>query len=357
MSSPITAARRGPLLWLSVFLVIATTLTWLVYATLRRDVKGPTNAYAAEFTDVFGLREGDDVHVAGVRVGRVQHIGLDGTLARVSFVVQADQPILANTVASVAYQNIVGQRYLALAPGRTGRAVPLPAGSVIPLDRTEPSFDIGTLLNGYEPLFTVLDPDQVNNLTKAVIGSLQGDTSSLTMLVDQTSTLARTFTGRDDELDHVITSLDRVVSSLASQNGDFEDTITHTRRVVTELDNRRSALVESTGKLTAVVRRLSEITKTVNPQVHEMLTRRPGSTKHLLDIESQVAYLGLNAPLLLKGIARGFGEGTYMNVYGCDANLYGFFPGLNDIVPIIVNAATPGGRAMHTPRCRNNTDG
>jgi len=84
-----------------------------------------------------------------------------------------------------------------------------------------------------------------------------------------------------------------------------------------------------------------------------MLTRQPGYAKHLLDIEPQAAYLGLNTPLLLKGLSRTFGEGTYMNVYGCDANIYGFFPGLNEIVPIIVRAATPGGREMHTPRCRN----
>jgi phospholipid/cholesterol/gamma-HCH transport system substrate-binding protein len=357
MSSSSTTRRCGRLLWLSVFLVVAMTMTWMVYLTLRRDVKGPTKAYAAEFTDVFGLREGDDVRVAGVRVGRVAKVGLDGTLARVSFIVQEDQQVYADTVASIVYQNVVGQRYVALAPGRTGRAVPLPAGGVIPVERTEPSFDVGTLLNGYEPLFAVLDPDQANNLTKAVIGSLQGDTSALTMLVDQTSTLTRTFTGRDDALDNVITSLDRVAGALARQNGDFEETITQTRRIVTELDSRRPALVDSAGKLTAVVRQLSEIAKTVNPQIHEMLTRQPGYTKHLLDIEPQAAYLGLNTPLFLKGLARTFGEGTYMNVYGCDANFFGYFPGLNEIVPIIVRAATPGGREMHTPRCRNNTDG
>jgi phospholipid/cholesterol/gamma-HCH transport system substrate-binding protein len=37
----------------------------------------------------------------------------------------------------------------------------------------------------------------------------------------------------------------------------------------------------------------------------------------------------------------------------CDANFLGFFPGLNDVVPIIVNAATPGNKAQFTPRCRN----
>ena len=349
-------ATRASLVGLVVFLVMATVLTWLVYVTLRRDVRGSTVPYAAMFTDVFGLREGDDVRIAGVRVGRVEGVELNGTLAKVSFAVQYDQRLPDSTTASVTYQNIVGQRYLALAQGHSGSGALLPPGGVIPVERTEPSFDIGTLLNGYEPLFAVLDPAEVNNLTQAVIGSLQGDTAAFATLVDQTSTLTKTFTGRDDALDHVIGSLDSVVGSLAAQNKDFEAAIAATRQVVGQFDSRRPELVSSVGKMTEVVRNLSRIAKDVNPSVHELLTREPGYTRHMLNIEPQLAYTGLNTPLFLKGLARMFGEGSYMNAYACDVNAYGFFPGLNDVVPIIVDAATPGGKAKHTARCRNAGD-
>ncbi|MGX9214279.1 MCE family protein [Mycobacteroides abscessus subsp. abscessus] len=350
-------AARGPLIGLAVFLVIATALTWLVYVTLRRDVKGATVSYGAMFTDVFGLREGDDVRIAGVRVGRVQHIELVGTTAKVSFAVQDGQRLPASINASVTYQNIVGQRYLALTQTHPDQGGLLAPGAVIPVERTEPSFDIGTLLNGYEPLFAVLDPAQVNNLTQAVIGSLQGDTAAFATLVDQTSTLTKTFTGRDDALDHVIASLDTVVGTLAAQNRDFEDAIGATRQVVDHFDSRRPELVSSVGKMTEVVRNLSRIARDVDPSVHELLTREPGYTRHMLDIEPQIAYTGLNTPLFLRVLARMFGEGAYMNAYACDVNPYGFFPGLNEVVPIIVDAATPGNKAKHTARCRNAGDG
>ena len=112
--------HRGPLIGLSLFMVVAVALTWLVYVTLRRDVGGRTAPYAAMFSDVFGLREGDDVRMAGVRVGRVEKVELQGDLAKVSFVVQSDQQVLGTTVASVTYQNIVGQRYLGLSLGSIG---------------------------------------------------------------------------------------------------------------------------------------------------------------------------------------------------------------------------------------------
>ncbi len=176
---------------------------------------GTTAKYSAVFTDVYGLREGDDVRMAGVRVGRVENDRARREI-RESLVRGADdQRLYGNTVASVTYQNIVGQRYLGLSLGQEGNQSLLPPGSVIPLERTEPSFDVTALLNGYEPLFSLLNPQDADNLTKGIIASLQGDTSSLTTLISQTSTLTETFAGRDQALGGVITNLNKVVGNLA----------------------------------------------------------------------------------------------------------------------------------------------
>lgn len=348
---------RGALVGLALFMVVAVTLTWLVYVTLRRDVAGKTVPYAALISDVFGLREGDDVRMAGVRVGRVEKIELQGNLAKVSFVVQSDQHLLGTTVASVTYQNIVGQRYLGLSLGQTGEPGTLPADSVIPVERTDPSFDVGTLLNGYEPLFSVLNPRDADNLTKGVIQSLQGDEASIATLVDQTAKLTDTFAGRDKQLGQVITDLNVVVDNLARHSDSLDQVITDARGMVSTFDARRPELVSSMGSITRVVRQLSTITDEVYPSLNELVVREPGFAQHLVGIEPQLAFAGANLPLLLKGFARLTNEGAYANTYGCDLNATGFFPGLNDVVPIIVDAATPGNKAQYTPRCRNMAHG
>jgi phospholipid/cholesterol/gamma-HCH transport system substrate-binding protein len=348
---------RGALIGLSLFMVVAVTLSWLVYATLRRDVAGQTVPYAAVFSDVFGLREGDDVRMAGVRVGRVEKIELQGDLAKVSFVVQSDQQLLGRTVASVTYQNIVGQRYLGLSLGNTEEPGTLKPGSVIPVERTDPSFDVGALLNGYEPLFSVLDPRDADNLTKGVIQSLQGDDASIAALIDQTSKLTESFAGKDGELGEVITDLNVVVGNLARHNDSLEQIITHTRDAVTTFDARRPELVSSMGSIARVVRQLSNVGDEVYPDLDETVRREPGFAQHLVQIEPQLAFTGDNLPLLLKGFARLTNEGAYASAYACDLNATGFFPGLNDVVPIIVDAATPGNKAWYTPRCRNMGNG
>ena len=345
---------RAPLFGLSLFMVAAMTVTWLVYGSLRRDVAGPTTPYSAAFNDVYGLRAGDDVRMAGVRVGRVETIELDGKLAKVRFVVQKEQQLFGNTVASVTYQNIVGQRYLGLSLGAKGTPERLPPGSVIPLERTEPSFDVTALLNGYEPLFSLLNPHDADNLTKAVIQSLQGDTTSIATLTSHTTTLTETFAGKDEALGQTITSLNKVVGALARQNGNLDGVIAATRDTVAALDRRRPELAASVGSLARVMGRLSTSARDLYPSITELTERQPGFVRHILSVEPEVAFFADNLPLALKGFTRAANHGAYGNGYACDANILGFFPGLNDVVPIIVDAATPGGKAWHSPKCRNN---
>lgn len=349
---------------LTAFLVVTAIMTWLVYATLQRSVTGDTTRYSAEFTDVFGLREGDDVRMAGVRVGRVMKVDLtEDSRAMVEFALQNEQRIYPDTEASILYQNIVGQRYLDLRQGLPGTAArpeqsaALSGGSVIPLQRTIPSFDVGVVLNGYEPLFATIDPKAADQITAAAVQGLQGDSTAWATLVDQTGKLTETFAGRDQLLGDLITGMDRLFGTLAQQNANIDTTLNNTRQMVTTFNARRPELVASMGSLSRVMRALGSVTNEVNPSLQALVKREPGFAAHLVTIEPQLAFMGGNLPKMLKGLARITNEGAYLNVYACDLNALAFFPGLNDVTPIVVAAATPGNKAQHTPKCRNMANG
>ncbi len=148
-----------------------------------------------------------------------------------------------------------------------------------------------------------------------------------------------------------------MVSNLARHNEDLDHVLTETQTVVSDFDARRPELVASTGAIAKVVRQLSTISDEVYPSLNELVTREPGFASHMVGLEPQLAFTGANLPLLLKGFARITSDGPYANAYACDLNIQGFFPGLNDVIPIIVDAASPGPGTQYSPKCRNMANG
>ncbi|MET7770109.1 MlaD family protein [Nocardia sp. NPDC005366] len=342
---------RKSLIGVSLFVAVACALIWVTYVTLDRGINGDTNSYSAIFSDVSGLREGDDVRMAGVRVGRVDKVELAGDLARVRFRVEDDQKLYGNTKASITYQNVIGQRYLGLSPADFGDPSVLRPGGEIRLEHTEPSFDISALLNGFEPLFGGLDPKQVDNVTGALIRALQGDNTSVVLLIEQVSTLAQSLAGPDQVLGAVITNLNQVVGDLAVHSGDVASLITRSRSIVDGLAVHRDELLGTLTTVAAVTDRLSTVVDGVEPQLNEMLYREPGFTRHFMENKENFAYLGFNMPALLKGLARVSQEGAYLNTYLCNFGV-NLLPGLSTLVPTVVDMASPTGQAQYSPTCR-----
>ena len=139
----------------------------------------------------------------------------DDNNARVTFVVQSDQQLDSNTKGLIRYQNLIGQRYLALMPGQQSGA-PLTDGGDIPMyvpgsnpkvRQTEDSFDVSKLLGGFEPLFGALQPDQINALSESLILALQGDNVSLSTFITQAAGVAATLSERDAILGDVVHNL------------------------------------------------------------------------------------------------------------------------------------------------------
>ncbi|MEZ0367248.1 MlaD family protein [Mycobacterium sp. pUA109] len=351
--------HRNAVIGLAAFAVFAVTVTSLVFTTLQRDVVGPTNTYSAIFTDVSGLAPGSDVRVAGVRVGRVDKVDLIGTLAKVTFRVSRGQTLYTNTVASVTYQNIIGQRYLGLAPGQGGGSTPLPNRAQIPKERTNPSFDISYLLNGFEPFFTELDPQQADNLTDAIIQAFQGDSSSILTLTTQTSALAQTLAGPDEVLGELIANMNQLMTTLAGQNANLQSLIGQSRGVIADLANRREQLVTSVGSINAVVGRLATIVTNISPDMQEFIGRQPGFLDYSLhDGRQRLAYLAANLPYLLKGLARVTQEGSYGGAYVCEFDI-SVFRFSYYLLRNLVLAATRSDdypawstRPKHTPICQ-----
>ncbi len=121
------------------------------YLTIKlgRMEFGTSSGYAleAQFSSVSGLRTGASVEIAGVRVGQVRQIRLDGDnpIAIVTLQMNNNIQLTDDVIASVKTSGLIGDKYIDLQPGGIGEV--LQAGDTI-MD-TESAVDLEALISKY----------------------------------------------------------------------------------------------------------------------------------------------------------------------------------------------------------------
>ncbi|GHD86946.1 MCE family protein [Streptomyces naganishii] len=319
MSRPTVRQTAAPLVKFSLFALVTIAATALLAATIVNVSFTPEDTYHAVFTDVTGLETGDDIRVAGVRVGEVEGIRIkDRTLAEVTFTVSTDRPLFAGTRAVVRYRNLVGQRYIALTEGTGDVTARLRPGGTIPLSRTQPALDLNALLNGFKPLFAALSPSDVNQLATEIIRTLQGEGGTVNSLLAHTASLTSTLADRDKLIGSVIDNLSTVLETLDKRGSRFSGLLTQLRRVVSGLSADRKPIGQSLvsiGDLTDVT---SGLLEDARPPLKDDIAGLGDLTGTLNKNENSVEGVLKRLPNKLEKLTGAASYGSWFNFYLCD---------------------------------------
>lgn len=308
----------GALVKLVIFTVVTVLATGVLAATISNVRFGPSTTYYAVFSDVTGVLPGDDVRIAGVRVGTVKDVALhEGSLAKIRFDLDSGRTISEGTRAVIRYRNLVGQRYVALVDG-PGSPAPLPPESTIPLSRTEPALDLTLLFNGFKPLFAALSPDDVNTLAYEIIRTLQGEGGTVNSLLAHTASLTTTLADRDQVIGEVIDNLNSVLETVDERDRRLAELIVELQRFVSGLAEDRDAIGESLGHINDLTTETASLVKNARPSLRTDIDRLGAVTKTLDDHEEVVDRWLQRLPTKLETITRTATYGSWFNFYLCD---------------------------------------
>ncbi len=83
----------------------------------------------ADFPSVAGLKVGDPVEIAGVKVGRVEAMGLADDRARLQLRIQDDIKLQEDVIASVRARGLIGDKFVLVTPGASEKIIP-PGGRI-----------------------------------------------------------------------------------------------------------------------------------------------------------------------------------------------------------------------------------
>jgi phospholipid/cholesterol/gamma-HCH transport system substrate-binding protein len=312
----------APLVKLVAFLVITVLVTYVLAATISNQSFGSVHSYKADFTDVTGLNEGDDVRIAGVRVGTIESIKIlrrahDTSVAEVGFSVQKSRPLPVSITAAMRYRNLVGQRYLDVEPSAGGSSKMLKPGGTIPLTQTRPAVDLTVLFQGFQPLVQGLNPTQVNQLSYEVIQTLQGEGGALVKLLSNLAGLTNALADKDQVIGEVIDNLSSVLKAVSSRNAELSNLIIQLKNFVSGLAQDRTTIGNAIDGINGLATSTAGLLTQIRAPLKSDITALTGLASSLNKNSSTVQYVLDNLAPTVGGLIRTAQYGSWFNFYLC----------------------------------------
>ena len=114
--NPIQALRVG------LFFILGLGLIWIVYETLSESGGAAADGYTikAPFDNLQQLQVGDEVRLAGVKIGNVSDIELEDGRGVAVLRIKDRFKIAADAHAIVAAAGLLGNNYILIKPGKRG---------------------------------------------------------------------------------------------------------------------------------------------------------------------------------------------------------------------------------------------
>lgn len=313
----------GPLVKLIVFGLVTILASYVLISTITNAGYGEQIAYRAEFSDVAGLVEGDEVRIAGVRVGQVTGIGLaegtDRPVASVELEVSGDVPLPSGVQATIRYRNLVGQRYIALTDGDGSAGETLRENDVIPLSQTTPALDLTTLFGGFRPLLQALSPEDVNRLSYEIIQVFQGEGGTVQSLLSHVASLSDSLADKDAVIGSMIDNLTTVMNTVADRDQQLSDLIVSLQEFVTGLAGDREAIFDSLQTIDTLAVATSDFLEDARPPLAADIEALGDLSANLAADGDKVEEFLQLSPVKIDLITRTAINGSWFNFYLCAA--------------------------------------
>jgi phospholipid/cholesterol/gamma-HCH transport system substrate-binding protein len=309
---------NADLLRLLVFVVVTTMATGLLVILIGNLTFAGTRDYKAVFSDATGVVKGDDIRVAGVKVGTVTDVAVtERTRALVSFTVADSTTISRATTATIKFRNLVGQRYISLADG-IGDGTRLTEGATIPISRTAPALDLTVLFNGFKPLFQALSPDDINKLSYEIVQVFQGEGGTLEGLLGHTASVTSTLASRDQVIGELIDNLNRVLVHVGDRDQQLGRLISSFQRLVGGLKSDRRAILTSLDGISALSVQTAELVSGIRKPFVEDIKQLRVTAGNLDRNRAEIDRALQVLPIKLEKIGRTATYGSWFNFYLCN---------------------------------------
>lgn len=231
--------ERNPVLIGAVGLTGLGLLTVAAFNADSLPLIGGGDTYSAAFSEAGGLKPGDEVRIAGVKVGKVKDVDLDGDHVKVTFKIKGDPGFGTETGASIRVKTILGAKYLALSPKGPAQLKP---GSEIPMKRTVPAYDVVQAFSDLTTTTEKVDTERLAKALDAISTTFKDSPAEVRASIKGLSKISRTVASRDKALGELLDHANGVTGVLAEHSEDFTALVKDGDQLFKEISKRRKAI-------------------------------------------------------------------------------------------------------------------
>ncbi|TGD89121.1 MCE family protein [Mycolicibacterium sp. CH28] len=208
--------------------------------------------YSAYFAEAGGLRNGAAVQVAGLRVGEVSSIELDGAQVLVTFSVNKDVHLGDRTEAAIKTKSLLGVKILTVTSRGDGRL-----SGIIPVDRTKSPYQLPDALGDLASTVKGLDLNQVSQSMTTLSDTFRDSPPELKIAVDGVARFSQTLNERDAQLRDLLRDAKASSGVLAERSDQVARLITDANTLLAQLQAQSAALDQISGNISSLARQLS----------------------------------------------------------------------------------------------------
>jgi phospholipid/cholesterol/gamma-HCH transport system substrate-binding protein len=227
------------------------------------------------FKDTGGIKGGNDVRVAGVKVGRVESVKPDFAHGQViiTWSVSSDIRLGRQTMAGVQTATLLGGRYIKLSgPVAAPYLADLPAAQRrIPLDRTSVPFTVTDSINSATRIANGIDQVAINKILDETTKIKTPTREKLGQMLRNVNELATLLNDRNPEIQQLVANSKKITGTLAAKDAQLVRLINASRTLLDELVKRRNELAAAIGESSGVVRTLSQVIDQHEKEINSIL--------------------------------------------------------------------------------------
>jgi len=304
--------ERNPVKVGAISIMVLVLLVVVAFKAEDLPLIGGGSTYYADFAEAGGLKSGDPVRIAGVRVGKVDSVALDGDHVKVGMRIKTDSPFGTNSRAQIKIGTLLGAMYVEIDPVGASQ---MAKGYEIPVSHTQSPYDVVQAFTGLANTAGQIKTGQLAKSLTTLADLTRTTPASFRQALAGVSALSNNVAAKDQKINTLLHNLNGVTGTLDKRDQDIVTLMKDSSTLFSALVQRRQSvhnLLVATSQLSTQLSDLIDRSRAdLKPALTHLQTVVDILNRNQDNLDST---LGLMAPFY-RVFANVLGDGPWFDTY------------------------------------------